>query len=738
MSRIREFFVSVAMEDKVSGKFQQIDNQINRTESRFQRFQGGLNRFGASMTRNVTAPIMGVAAAAGGMAVSVANQAEEIALSAEKANMSAESYQRMKFAMGELNVEQSDFNRAVQRLNQRLGDAQSEGGKYKDVLLDLGFAQEDIKEGNITVEDSFDDILMKLHELEDGQKQAALAGDLFGTTLGRALMPAIQDAEKLEELIEGADDFTHIFDDEDIEKAEKFNSKLDKLKYAFQGAMQEIGMELIPVLKNNLMPLVEDSILPAIGRFTERVIGLIEWFTELHPTWQRTIGIAAGLLVALGPIASVISNVMTVVQPLVRLFVRLGGVKAMLAKAAPVLGKALMVITGPVGWIIGAIAGLITLGVLLYRNWDTVSEYAVQIWGGIRDFFSDLWSSIRDIFSRAWEWIQETFIDNHPAVLIYRHWDEIIDWFHGLWESVQDVFSTALDWIRTLFWDYHPAVLIYNNWEEITDWFSGLWGRVQEVFSSAWEWIQDLFMRYHPIGILISHWEEVTDWFSGLWSDIRSTFSDGISNIIEGFRNLPSRIYESISGLGQGLKDRVSGALDSVRDLLPFSPPKEGPLLDLDDSGEGMMDYIQSGIDRKDLKIPEPKVDSPALGQAETGQLDSQDIWTRIDTGLEKLIGTVRHTGQEILQQMRDRIEPVLEPQVATAGPAPREVSPPVSRREDTRGEPNYYNFSPTVSINFQSQGERPRREAEMTRRELEKMFPKLMDEFFRKADRKR
>lgn len=59
----------------------------------------------------------------------------------------------------------------------------------------------------------------------------------------------------------------------------------------------------------------------------------------------------------------------------------------------------------PIVWIIGAIAALIAVGVLLYKNWDTVKEKAGQCWagikkafGGIGEWFSGIWDGVKTGF----------------------------------------------------------------------------------------------------------------------------------------------------------------------------------------------------------------------------------------------------------------------------------------------------------------------------------------------------
>lgn len=59
----------------------------------------------------------------------------------------------------------------------------------------------------------------------------------------------------------------------------------------------------------------------------------------------------------------------------------------------------------PIGLIIGLIAGLVSIGILLAKNWDGIKNKAVQLWEGIKqafapigEFFAGIWEGVKSIF----------------------------------------------------------------------------------------------------------------------------------------------------------------------------------------------------------------------------------------------------------------------------------------------------------------------------------------------------
>jgi tape measure domain-containing protein len=79
-----------------------------------------------------------------------------------------------------------------------------------------------------------------------------------------------------------------------------------------------------------------------------------------------------------------------------------------LTAATWALNLALTVLTSPIFWVIAAIGALIAIGILLYKNWDSLVEQAKNVGNKVVQAFESMANSIKSIFnglmSSAWNW----------------------------------------------------------------------------------------------------------------------------------------------------------------------------------------------------------------------------------------------------------------------------------------------------------------------------------------------
>lgn len=113
------------------------------------------------------------------------------------------------------------------------------------------------------------------------------------------------------------------------------------------------------------------------------------------------------------------------------------------------------------------------------------------------------------------------------------------------------------------------AVLIYKYWDPLKDFFSGLWSEIKGAFETGWvDGILKVIELFSPVVWIAKGLDAVTEYLFGF-----SLFDAG-SNIVK-------TVGEGIVAMASYPVDKMKAVVTKIRNLLPFSPAKEGPLRDL-------------------------------------------------------------------------------------------------------------------------------------------------------------
>lgn len=108
-------------------------------------------------------------------------------------------------------------------------------------------------------------------------------------------------------------------------------------------------------------------------------------------------------------------------------------------------GAAMAFLTSPIGLVILAIGALIGIGVLLYKNWDTVKMYAVQL--GM--FLSGVWNSISTAVSNFINGIKEKFLSGFSALvgIVKAPINGVISLINGAINGINGISVDIPDWV---------------------------------------------------------------------------------------------------------------------------------------------------------------------------------------------------------------------------------------------------------------------------------------------------
>ena len=183
-----------------------------------------------------------------------------------------------------------------------------------------------------------------------------------------------------------------------IEQVKEMDVTYEELTKAFQmasseggkyyGAMEAQGQTLngsLSATKESIQMLlgsIMESAMPVIVQVLQKVQEVINYLMNLDDGTKRIILIVGGLIAVLGPalmiIGTIISTIGTLITWIGALF-------------------------SPIGLIVGAIAGVIAIGVALYKNWDLIKQKGSELLSNISNTFERIKSAISDKINSAKE-----------------------------------------------------------------------------------------------------------------------------------------------------------------------------------------------------------------------------------------------------------------------------------------------------------------------------------------------
>lgn len=458
MPEIGSIFIKIgATTEEFRKKMDEVAGRLEATKKRFESVGKSISGTGKNLSKWVTAPIVGVAAGLSALVLKTAAAGDEIQKMSLRTGFSAKALSEYKHVCELSGTSLGALENAVKRMQKGLLDAEQGSKTATDSLGVLGLTVKDLQ--GLSPEQQFDKIAAAIANIENPTIRAALAQEVFGRA-GTELLPMLAAGGKgIKEMREEARRLGIVFDKEAADAAAKFIDDLGCLKKAVGGVFIAVGKDLLPVMTNQLIPVLRENLVPVVKRFSELLAKLIKWFVELNPRWQAIILAAVGLSAALGPVLVAIGSFISFVGTLIGLL--------------PLLGAVFAALTSPIGLAVAAIATMIAIGVLLYKNWDTIKTKAIELWMHI----TDVWNVICSVTKTVW---------NAISSFLVNLWTRIRDTAQNMWSNIYGVIKSIIDRIRNLF---------------------------EKLVSSAYNWGRNLLSRFiDGIRAMISRlWNTLTE-----------------------------------------------------------------------------------------------------------------------------------------------------------------------------------------------------------------------------------
>ncbi|WP_459127263.1 phage tail protein [Latilactobacillus curvatus] len=413
-------------------------------------------------------------------------------------------------------------------------------------------------------------------------------------------------------------------------------NSVDGLLKAIQPLTKNIGDGLFWFYKNVLLPLASFTITKLIPTFLDALSGAIKllngiiealkpagkWLFDsfLKPIAQWTGGVVVSVLGGIGKALGVVGDwiskhsegfsnfviavaafatalkaismvqtAVTVVSGIMSALSGIGGITGALSLLGSGLGGIVTLLGGPFAL---AIAAAIAVGVLLWKNWDTVKEKA----GQLGKWIGEKWNDIKVVTEKVWngimKFLQKWGVDililmftgpAAPFILfgkyVSEHWDSISKSTSKVWNDVKTAISDkakeAFANAKKHFGDLKDAATSHfenlrksaaDKFENIRSSISSKANSAKDGALNAWATMRNNTSPYFDSikSSASNAFDNVANWAGNLGGRMASGLSNGIGAIKNAARGIANAIVSVIGSAVNGVIDGVKWILNHV------------------------------------------------------------------------------------------------------------------------------------------------------------------------------
>lgn len=352
------------------------------------------------------------------------------------------------------------------------------------------------------------------------------------------------------------------------------------------GRIKAVAMPVLGWIANTAFPAVVNAIKEASSYVVELAANFITNFERFKP---YIIGVA----VALGTykIALIAINTWNKIVA-----------KSQLIWNAVMAANPVMLIVIGIGLLIGYL-------IHLAGGWDVVREKLKVFFSQMQTLWTTMLPKIKSTLSTMLTaiigWAVSVWTTVKPYLMIF--WNGIVDIFNSIkafWDTWGGVILATLSiaWagISSMFTSYLSII-----WTVVKGGFTLIWSIISNTFqmvvgvlTAGWAIISGLFSI--GLNLLSGNWSGAWDamlgMLDGVWTGIK-TFFGGLKDLFfESGKAIITTLVDGITAMASAPVKAIKGVLDKVREYLPFSDAKKGPLSNLTLNGGKIVTTMAEGI----------------------------------------------------------------------------------------------------------------------------------------------
>lgn len=481
---------------EVSTRFELTGDDLEDLSGRFIKF-AEINETDVTSSIDKVQKLMAAwgvdASDAGGVLDLLTAKSQESGVSVETL---AESVQKNKVALSDMGLSMEDSVALLAELDKN-------GIETSDVMAGMKKALVNAAKEGKTSKQAFAELEERMKGTASDTEAAQIAMELFGNKAGPAIASAVRDGKlSFEDLGTSLEDFAGTVD----ETFETIQDPADKMKTTIN-TLKATGASIVETAG----PLIADL----MTRLASGAASLKEKWDGLSEGQKQMILTIAGLAAAIGPVLSIGGRLIS-------------GIGTLLSMA-PMLSTAITTLSGPIGIAIVIIGALVAAGVLLYKNWDKICEWAnnlkekvAEAWNETKEKVTQTVENIKTAVSQKWEAIKSS---------VTNAANNIKNGLTNAWNSAKNAVVNTTENMKSM---------LQGKLNNIKAAYEAHGGGIKGIASAAVTAVKEYWTAgFDAINTLTGgKLNAIKDKFTSVFSSIKSTVQNAISNVKSIFSNL--------------------------------------------------------------------------------------------------------------------------------------------------------------------------------------------------------
>lgn len=410
--------------DKNSAEYQALTREIAATEQALKRAKAAASGFSPALekikasakkaadglkkasekTKALSTAATAALTAIGAIGMKALTTADDLLTLSSQTGLTTAEIQRFAYAADRVDVSVDSITKAIAKLKKNIDPSNKS-------LQKLGVSATNTDGTLRNATDVFYDVLNALSQVENETERDQLAMALFGKSADELAGIIDDGGAALKAYGDEAESLGLIMDEQTLTALGKMNDEVDKLKAQALAVMIQAGAKAMLVLSPVLMAVAN-----AIGK-------VLEYISQLSPETLKVIVAILAVIAAISPVLAILSK----------------------------LATGIAFLASPIGIAIAAIAAIIAIGVVLYKNWDTIKAKAEDIakrvknsWNNLKQAVVSAVNAAKTGVTTAWNNIKSTVTTAASNIL-----QSVRTSFSNIKNAIASPFQTAWSLVQT-------------------------------------------------------------------------------------------------------------------------------------------------------------------------------------------------------------------------------------------------------------------------------------------------